>query len=110
MFGKSIDAPVIIGLRALTAVVKHRIGATMRTEEKVCEELRAMARNETERMERDSVFAAQGVSGLFLYWRVSRLRASAVNARTPVSMAGYGRGANNGECKAGVSPLFIAAL
>jgi len=101
----------VIDLRPLTAVVKHKIGATVRIEEKVREELRAMARNEAERMEQDSVFAVQGVSGLFLYWRVSRLRASAVNARTPVSMAGCGSGANNGECKAGrVSPLLIAAL
>jgi hypothetical protein len=48
----------VIGLRQLTAVVQHKIGAVMRGEGRVREELRTMVRNEAERIKQDSVFAA----------------------------------------------------
>jgi hypothetical protein len=49
---------LVIGLRPRTAVVKHKIGAVVRSEGKAREELRTMARNEAERMGQASVFAA----------------------------------------------------
>ncbi len=47
-----------MGLRLLTAVIQHKIGAAMHSEGKAREELLTMARNEAERMGQDSVFAA----------------------------------------------------
>ena len=41
----------------VTAVVKHKIGAVTRSEEKVREELRTMARNEAARMDSNAVTA-----------------------------------------------------